>query len=266
MSAAHKVIRWIVIAFAVFLAGSIICGVLSLLFALPAALTPDTGDEQVFTAQSPESIRRLDINLSAADLTVTAGEELTVTVNSDRVKVSEKEGVLSVADEKGFFFNKKAYSVQIVLPKDRVLDVCDIETGAGALNVTGLNTSELELELGAGKAEIKELTVGFFAEISGGAGDISMKDVDITDLDLDLGVGKTELSGKLSGVCDIDTGVGELSLKLSGGEELYTVKANTGVGEFKVAGRKMSDGEVSGSGNCRIDIDGGVGKVSVDFQ
>lgn len=262
----NKAVRLVAIGFALLLAVSIIGGVLSLLFAIPEMLTPDVGKETVYTFDERD-IDSLDIELSAADLKITRGDELTVSVSSDRIKVSEKKGELAVTDTKSFIsIRNKAYKVEITLPEAVELEKADIDTGAGEIEIEGLVAERLTLELGAGRVKISEIVINDRVDISGGAGELEISAAEITDLNLDAGVGAVKFDGRLSGSCDIDCGVGECELNLEGGKESYSIIVDTGLGNYTIDGEKMRDGQIYGNGECIIDIDGGVGEVSVEFS
>ena len=99
----------------------------------------------------------------------------------------------------------------------------DISAGAGTVKIDTLSAEKLFLDLGAGEVNIEELTAKDSAKINGGAG--------------------------------------ELNLTLLGSPEDYRITLDKGVGEATLDGKKMQDGEVYGSGDTRIDIDGGIGAL-----
>ena len=103
------------------------------------------------------------------------------------------------------------------------------------------------------------------AEIDGGAGKISVKDGRINSLDADTGAGAMDIAGVLTGTSRISIGVGRAELTLRGGEDAYRFDVDKGIGRVTVGGREMSDGEKCGSGDNLIEIDGGIGAVTVTF-
>ena len=81
-----------------------------------------------------------------------------------------------------------------------------------------------------------------------------------------MGVGELNLTGELSGKSSIDYGVGETNIVLLGTDDDYKVKLDKGIGEATIDGIKMSDDSVYGAGKNYIEIDGGVGELSISFK
>ena len=134
------------------------------------------------------------------------------------------------------------------------------------LNIDKISTKNLDLELGAGKVDINQLIVLKDTEIEGGAGKITIKDGDIHNLDLEMGIGSLSLTSKLTGNNHIDAGVGEINLNLLGTMNDYNISLDKGIGSATLAGNSMDDNTQYGTGSNKIDIDGGVGSISIDFK
>ena len=120
--------------------------------------------------------------------------------------------------------------------------------------------------MGAGKADIDDLNVMTRARISGGTGKVKIKNSRINDLNLDIGVGKTAMTGTLTGTCKVNCGVGKAELTLVGNKEDYQIKVDKGVGNATLDGKSIRDDSVYGDGQNRIDIDGGIGSVDIEFE
>jgi len=104
------------------------------------------------------------------------------------------------------------------------------------------------------------------ASIDTGAGKLSIKDGIINDLDLDVGVGESAITAKLTGDSDISSGVGKLTINVLGSSNDYKVLVDKGIGSFKIDGSDVSDDTVFGNGYNKIDVDSGVGSVSINFR
>ena len=61
----------------------------------------------------------------------------------------------------------------------------------------------------------------------------------------------------------IDTGVGNLNLNLIGKD--YKIKVNKGLGVTKINGNEVSDNQVLGNGNVFVFVDGGIGKIDINY-
>ena len=81
-----------------------------------------------------------------------------------------------------------------------------------------------------------------------------------------MGIGEINLTAKLTGKNEINAGIGNLNIELTGNEEDYKIQTNKGIGTVKIDGKEMSDGQKYGEGENHIDIDGGIGNIKVKFE
>ena len=77
-----------------------------------------------------------------------------------------------------------------------------------------------------------------------------------------MGTGKAVLDCRLSGDCSIDQGVGALELTLRGTPNDYRIKLDKGIGSARLGGSGVGDGTY-GSGACTVDLDGGIGSMTL---
>lgn len=265
MTNLHKGIRYAAIAFAILLAVGIVGSIVTSLGMVLGFITGDgvTGETATYPAEG--EVTSLELELGGADLEIKAGETLRVESNLKNLKVETKKGCLTIIDETDFGIYNGA-KLTLYLPEGTVFEKVEISTGAGRLTVEELSAEKLSLELGAGEVIINRLTATESCEIDGGAGAITVKNGSLHDLSMDMGVGQLTMTASLTGVSDLDMGVGETELTLLGGKESYRVKINKGVGSAEVDGQSASDGETFGNGENRVTIDGGVGSIEVEFE
>lgn len=263
MNPLQKVIKYLAIAFAVFLCVCIVGGIISL-----ACLFLDKDDVvgEMKTYSVEEEISSLSLKLSGATLTIKVSDSFSVESNHKYLSVTTKSGVLSIKETKKFFRTEKAATVVLNTPENFVFDEATIETGAGRVDVDALSADILKLSLGAGEANIKNLTANARSEIDGGAGQLTIDGGRLCNLDLDMGVGELTLKSRLEGDSHLDYGVGETHLILLGKREDYQIKIDKGIGEAKLEGESMKDGSVYGTGKNKIEIDGGIGGINVAFS
>ena len=96
MTTLQKVIKYLAIAFAIFLIVSIIGGILSAVGLLGGLFSTDAVLEDVKTYPVTGRIRNLDIEINAADLYIKEGESFSVESNLKHLKVVEKGGLLTI--------------------------------------------------------------------------------------------------------------------------------------------------------------------------
>ena len=266
MTSLQRVIKYCAIAFAVFLSVSIISGICSAVAMVFGFLGGDSvGEMQTYSISG--EITSLDIEIGMAAFEIVEGENFSVESNLKNLSVEEKDGVLQITGEhKNSSIGSSDASVVLTVPAGFVFEEADISAGAGELTIDTLAASELKLDLGAGETEIGSLTVLEKAEINNGAGELTIQGGELNDLSMDLGVGEMELTGKLTGDCTINYGVGETILNLAGDSSDYQIALDKGIGGATLDGETMSGDSVYGDGPNKISIDGGVGSLRIEFE
>ncbi len=281
MTSFQKIIKYCATAFAIFLIVTIIGGAVTGLLAISGLTSLKNGIEenkadsaslQQYTLKT-DKIEKLDIDVGAADIIIVKGDVFKIEHTSDSFDFKQKQGTLKIESElddaSGFFLFFSASDKKqllITVPEKMSFEKVSICAGAGDIYIESLKCDELDFDLGAGQLEADYIKVKKQGDIDGGAGEITVLSGNMKDMDISLGVGETNITAKLDGKNEIDTGVGEFNLTLMGEKSDYTVSAETGIGEFKVGGEKISDSYNVGDGESLIDIDGGIGSVKVEFQ
>ena len=272
MTTAQKIIKYLAIAFAIFLIISIISMILSALFALSGILglkkeiEQNLSSEMVTTNFENTDITTLDIEIAFTNLIIKSGDAIKIETDNKDINCKQENEKIEIQEKnKKWFIHQEEKNLILYLPQDIEFEKVKIATGAGKIDIENLNTQKLSFELGAGETEIQNLNISKKCEIDGGAGKLSISDGTIKDLELDMGVGEVNLNANLEGKNEINAGVGQLNIDLQGEKDLYKIQANKGLGSIKIDGKDISDGETFGDGNNYIEVDGGVGNIDIDF-
>ena len=273
MTSLQRVIKYLAMAFAVFLCISIIGGIFGAVSSISFFIDRndnevphgDIGDMQVYYIwEEPASLK---IDIMYAEFIIKEAEAFSVESNIKNLTVeSQDDGTLIINEDKSFSSKVNGKKLTLYIPEGTQFEKASISTGAGAVNIGSLFADTLKLDLGAGQVLIDELKVTGKADIDGGAGEIRIDNAEINDLDIDLGLGSLRFTGKLTGDCDFDLGIGETRLTLLGNSDDYRIKLDKGLGEARIGGNKVSSGTVYGSGANRLDIEGGIGEIRIDFE
>ena len=272
MSIAQKVIKYLAMAFAIALIVGIITTIVRVVSSMPLTLKigKNVSDNTIETSTDfeDEDIASLDIDIAFSNLTIKKGEKLKVeTTNKDIQCKQDKQKIkIKEKDYNWFFNNTKKEELIVYVPENLQFDKININTGAGKVNIEILNAGVLKMSLGAGETSIKNINVTESAKIDTGAGKVSISSAKITELKCDLGIGATEISAKLSGNTKISTGVGSLKLNVLGIKEEYKTRVNKGIGNVTIDEKTIVDNEVVGNGENKIDIDGGIGEIKINFK
>lgn len=267
MTTMQKIIKYLALAFAIFLSISIITGICSALFTVANLFGADKEEGIVINQSIGSDFTSISVNLSAAELEIKTGDKFDVETNHKYLKCEEKDDILKISETRSLFASHpRGMKVILTVPKEQVFDYVDISAGAGSVTIEELSSNMLDIELGAGELKAQRLNAASKAEIDGGAGSVTISGGRLNNADIDMGVGKLNLTSELSGKSSIDYGVGETNLVLIGAEDDYKVELDKGIGEAWLAGRKMSDDSVYGAGKNLIEIDGGIGELNIKFN
>ena len=275
MTTLQKVIKYLALAFAIFLTVSIVGGILSAVGLLGSLFSDDDaewgdviGETKNYTVSS--EISDLNIQINAADFYIKEGNSFSIESNLKNLDVDEKNGCLTLKDLTKIKLNgSNAYEnavLTIWVPVGTVFDNVNIKTGAGRFTVDSLSAATIGFELGAGDVTISKLIAEKSANIEGGAGRITISDGAIKNLDLEMGLGQLNLTSALTGDCNLDSGVGEMNVTLLGSKDDYELDIEKGIGNITVDGKNVTDFGSSGNGANEVDIHGGVGAINVRFN
>lgn len=269
MSSLQRIVKYIAIAFALFLAFSIISGIMSGIL-LVGNIFGNHKDNSIIenakVIEISDNILSLDVQLNSSNIVIKKGEKFKVETNNTSISWGQDNQKLTVTDRSSFWFDEDDSKVIIYIPEDKVLDSTYIVSGAGKLEISDLTIKDLKLELGAGKVNIYKLNVINETEIDGGAGEVIIEDSSFSNLDLSMGIGNFSLKASLFGDSEIDHGVGNADVYLLGSNDDYQIHVDKGIGSVIVDGNKVTSDTVIGNGSRSIDIDGGIGNIKIDFE
>ena len=267
MTTFQKVIKYLAMAFAIFLVVSIIGGVLSMFGLFGGFFSGNAVADEIETYAVSSDISSLKVEINAADFTIKQGESFSVESNLKHLTVEDKNGVLTIEERKSFSGSNYSGAVlTLYIPADTVFEKADVTTGAGRLTVERLSADTVNFEFGAGEVKINTLVANLDADINGGAGKITISGGALHNLDLDMGVGQLNLTSALTGDSEFDLGVGESNITVIGNKDDYKLDIEKGVGNVTVDGTSVSDIKGQGNGNNRIEVSGGIGAINLKFK
>lgn len=275
MSEGQKVIKYIAIAFAIFLTVNIIGGIITA-FACIIGVTGIAGqissssENMVNFSENYSGVEEMQIECKLSNLTIKEGKEFKVEAitGENRFECENRDGILKIKEKEfRFFWNNVSNSNIIVyIPENTKLTNVKIETGAGKVTIEKLSSEKLKLDLGAGSVKICDINVETETRIDGGVGKVEIENSVLNNLDLDCGVGEFKMTAKLIGNADIDCGVGRLEIDLIGNEEDYKISAKKGLGSFNIASKEIQNDTTYGNGKNYIKIDTGVGSTQIRYK
>ena len=70
----------------------------------------------------------------------------------------------------------------------------------------------------------------------------------------------------MTGNTQIDCGVGDVELELTGDAEKYAIHTEKGIGDIKINDSSVANDSTIGKGENKINIEGGVGNVDIKMS
>ena len=271
MTAFQKVIKYLAIAFAIYLIIMIV-GVIFSLFAVIIGLEKwsNSSNQEIVEHNITEysNVEKLDIKLGVCRLEIKEASQIKVETSdvTDKFKCELKNGTLKIEDNKmnTNIFNNKVPEVTIYIPRNYKFNEIDLELGVNNSNIYELSGKDISIEFGVGKARIDSLN-GEKVEINGGAGETKIDNVNIEHLDLEAAIGSIVINGKILNNSEIVSGIGRLEVNLVGEKDNYELRLERGIGNLEVDGEKVREDENIGNGTIKIIIEAGIGETEINF-
>lgn len=220
-------------------------------------------DAMRFTFRADE-VKNIDFSLGAAEIVMISGSEYAVETRGIdsmyfRCELSTK-GTLIVDNKRHipyntFFSHDERSSwkprILITVPENAKLDIVKISLAAGSFT-----TRTVAIHCNSGFFDVN-------------AGNLVLDRIYGGHLNAHCGMGNMELCGTMTGVSDIDCGMGKVTLKITGNPSDYSYSAKVGLGDIRFNNEKKSG---IGSMICtdrkanHFSINCGMGSVVVEVK
>ena len=166
----------------------------------------------------------LKVALGRTDLEIKKGEKFAAETNYGKVEIKQDGNKILIEEKDGDWLKDDHRVVTVTVPGNLEFETVGISGGVGKTNIEFLKTKNLELSVGVGETNVAMLDVQN---------------------------------------AKINTGVGALKLNLAGAEQDYEIKVRHGIGDIRVNDKELGRDTVLGSGEHKVEINGGIGEVIV---
>lgn len=272
MTTTQKIIKYLAIAFALFLVISIFSCIFGLSHEIIDSINNDKKESELLEeyttiSKNINSVESFKIDISNDDIEIKEGEKFEVKTNDPNVKFNHENSKVKIKSDKTFSWhinNSSRETIVIYLPNEFKISELDIDLGAGKIDIDKIFVETLLMDLGAGTMTANELNVYGKTTINGGAGNININSGTINNLNLKLGAGNASIQSDLTGSNTLTTGVGKLNLSLSRSKDNYGFDINKGLGNITLNDFDISENTISGDGETKIKINGAVGNIIIN--
>ena len=272
MTTTQKIIKYLAIAFALFLVISIFSIIFGLSREIISSINSDKKDSKLLEeyttiSNNVNNIESFKIDISNDDIEIKEGEKFEVKTNDPDVKFYHENSKVKIKTDKTFSWhlsNSSRGTIIIYLPNEYNITELDLNLGAGKIDIDKIFVETLLMDLGAGTMTAKEINVYEKATINGGAGNINIYSGTINNLNLKLGAGNASIESDLTGSNTLTTGVGKLNLGLSRSKDNYKFDISKGLGNIILNDFDVSEDILIGDGETKIKISGAVGNIIIN--
>lgn len=272
MTTTQKIIKYLAIAFALFLVISIFSIIFGLSREIISSINNDKKESELLEeyttiSNNVNNIESFKIDISNDDIEIKEGEKFEVKTNDPDVKFYHENSKVKIKSDKTFSWhlsNSSRGTIIIYLPNEFNISELDLNLGAGKIDIDKIFVETLLMDLGAGTMTAKEINVYEKAAINGGAGNININSGTINNLNLKLGAGNASIQSDLTGSNTLTTGVGKLNLGLSRSKDNYRFDINKGLGNIILNDFDVSEDTLIGDGETKIKISGAVGNIIIN--
>ena len=272
MTTTQKIIKYLAIAFALFLVISIFSIIFGLSREIISSINSDKKDSKLLEeyttiSNNVNNIESFKIDISNDDIEIKEGEKFEVKTNDPDVKFYHENSKVKIKTDKTFSWhlsNSSRGTIIIYLPNEFNITELDLNLGAGKIDIDKIFVETLLMDLGAGTMTAKEINVYEKATINGGAGNINIYSGTINNLNLKLGAGNASIQSDLTGSNTLTTGVGKLNLGLSRSKDNYKFDISKGLGNIILNDFDVSEDILIGDGETKIKISGAVGNIIIN--
>lgn len=272
MTTTQKIIKYLAIAFALYLVISIFSIIFGLSHEIISSINNDKKESKLLEeyttiSNNVNNIESFKIDISNDDIEIKEGEKFEVKTNDPDVKFYHENSIVKIKSDKTFSWhlsNSSRGTIIIYLPNEFNISELDLNLGAGKIDIDKIFVETLLMDLGAGTMTAKEINVYEKATINGGAGNINIYSGTINNLNLKLGAGNASIESDLTGSNTLTTGVGKLNLGLSRSKDNYKFDISKGLGNIILNDFDVSEDILIGDGETKIKISGAVGNIIIN--
>lgn len=272
MTTTQKIIKYLAVAFALYLAISIFSIIFGLSREIISSINNDKKESELLEeyttiSNNVNNIESFKIDISNDDIEIKEGEKFEVKTNDPDVKFYHENSKVKIKTDKTFSWhlsNSSRGTIIIYLPNEFNISELDLNLGAGKIDIDKIFVETLLMDLGAGTMTAKEINVYEKATINGGAGNINIYSGTINNLNLKLGAGNASIQSDLTGSNTLTTGVGKLNLGLSRSKDNYKFDISKGLGNIILNDFDVSEDILIGAGETKIKISGAVGNIIIN--
>lgn len=220
------------------------------------------------------SVHKLDITLGGGELIFKESEDGAFYLEAKRAEKLQfyvEDDTLKLKAIRTKVHSNNNMKVYLYLPKDMNYEEIEIELGAGLIELEGMpDVGKLDVDIGAGALtlsgiECKELDAGV------GAGELILRQVVVNgDTELEVNAGHIGGDAQILGNLDVKCSLGAAELTLAGSEEDFNYRVECAAGEVQFGSQAFTalaaERKIDNGAERMIDLDCSMGSIVLSFE
>lgn len=277
MTGVQKFIKYIAIAFGIYLSITIVLVLLGIVNGLVKGSKQSTteiienidGDDLKDISQEYTNIANLEIDLENIELIIKKGENLKIegTNIPNKLEIKQDGNTLKISDDEVFSnFYTVNNALTIYIPEEQKLNNIDIEANSVSVDIERLNATNLKLETYNNDCKIDELLVDNL-EMNNEYGEIEIYKSEVKTLKLDSESGTEDIHMKITEKAEMDLEYSTTNMILTGSLENYQINHKKQFGNTYIEGKEfLSPRGPIGNGNVIINLETKYTEMYIDFE
>lgn len=287
----------IIIGLMLIVAGVAMGGFKNIIFGSDGIHVDDNNKKQVVNEEY-QHITSINVDVDLREVVLKKGDTFKVechnTSNNTKIKVTEKNGELTVKEKSKIGFNLNIFGFHwgtkdeddliITYPEHKMKDVT-ISADSGTIQVSDLVSDNINLNTDLGEQILKNVNAKSI-KTTADSGTIELKNVHTDSLEFKASLGEIKaekliarsvtgsadsgsvnIHGKITGPVDINTDLGEIDMDLVGSEDAYSFELKTDLGEVELNGKDYGNNLIKEYENKPlIKAYADSGSISIDFK
>ncbi len=210
---------------------------------------------------------KVDANLM--DVTVTVGDQFYL--DSEYTDGLEplyevKNGTLTIKQRtyNRWGINNAECSLSLTVPAQEVVDLIDVHTALGNINLEGISASECELLSNLGNCTLKKCSFAE-ADLTTNMGEISVNDTSLGEAEVDNDMGEIALDGCTFGNLSITAAMGSVTVDTAQALDGYEIDLESDMGSVRVNNRSEGTKYHQSGKDGELEIETNMGSIELKY-
>lgn len=279
MTTFQKLIKIAALVFAVFLAASIITGIVGGVFTAGMVISKvcDKIDENNNPYKSADAVEwhskklsgsfdEIDCDLRFSDIDIKIGDGFEVRYQNPKLSVKTDGSAIKIDEPDGLSPHSFSYDIEVIVPEGTELEKISVSSSAGGISADSVKTQYLDVDCDAGSFSASAVFVAKTAKVELDAGSISVKSGSFGKIEGSVSAGTITFTGEVTEKGDFSSDAGSIYVTLCGNRDSYHVDAESSFSSVTIDGRKTERRSETGFGDVDIEIDASAGRIEVGFD